>query len=817
MSGIKRFFAVDPKRSGKPAPQETSKEEVVNLASDSDVEMVDVAPSQPSQKTSQSKPVNRSPSKQKNAQTSSPSGEKNVNPKAAAPKTDSAPQTAAEILDSIPSAELPEVDDASKPNFRQIMQQRQSTGSTESGSGIEINAAPNCLTGLTFVVTGQLPTLGREEIQGLIKRYGGNVTGSLSGKTSCLVLGEEAGPAKIQKAKKLNLKVLSEEGFIQLLQAMPAEGGDSHAADLARAKRAKEHEQIEKETKRIKLEASAPAKSKQDTRSDAKDSSNASELWTTKYAPKSMNDMVGNTGSIRKLANWLENWYESRNGKRSEGSEFRAAMLSGPPGIGKTTAAHLIGKLAGYDVIEYNASDTRSKSLLHTHVAQTLRNSSLSMSAQGKPRTQKLMVVMDEVDGMSAGDRGGVGAMAALARTTEVPLVLICNERTLPKMRPFDRSVFDIMFRRPDASQVRQRLMSIARVEGLELDSNAVEQLTQATRSDIRQMLNLLETYSTTQKSMSYDGSKKFSKSWNKEVALKPFDIAARLLSRASQNTMSTNEKMELYFHDYDFAPLMLQENYLNTSPSLEATAEAASSISDGDLVDKFIHGPQQMWSLMPLHDLTSCVIPAYAAAGQARGRFNFTSYLGNNSKATKYRRLLAELRSHMRLKLATDSTDLRLEMQPLLAFKLLAPLLMKGTDTIPEVIDFMDEYFITKEDWDVIMELGVGPNNTEDMAKRLPTAVKSAFTRKYNAMSHPLPFMKSMDSKAAAVSGRKPEVPDFDEVIPEDTGADEPEVKEETLDEAMKNDKYIKAKAKPRAAKSSAKKAPAKKTRGKK
>lgn len=38
--------------------------------------------------------------------------------------------------------------------------------------------------------------------------------------------------------------------------------------------------------------------------------------------------------------------------------------MSGPPGIGKTTAAHLIAKLAGYNIIEMNASDTRSKKLL---------------------------------------------------------------------------------------------------------------------------------------------------------------------------------------------------------------------------------------------------------------------------------------------------------------------------------------------------------------------------------------------------------------------------------------------------------------------
>lgn len=119
-------------------------------------------------------------------------------------------------------------------------------------------------------------------------------------------------------------------------------------------------------------------------------------------------------------------------------------MIHGPPGIGKTTAAHLVSKLLGFDVLENNASDTRSKSLLAAKVTSTIQNRSLNgyFKLDGKEpdaKKKKLVLIMDEVDGMSGGDRGGVGQMAALCRTTNIPIILICNDRSLPKMRPLTK------------------------------------------------------------------------------------------------------------------------------------------------------------------------------------------------------------------------------------------------------------------------------------------------------------------------------------------------------------------------------------------
>lgn len=90
------------------------------------------------------------------------------------------------------------------------------------GAGVNIKSLSSqddqgsALSGLTFVITGTLPTLGRKEATELIEANGGKVTGSVSKKTDYLLAGEEAG-SKLEKAKELGIKIISEEELYQML------------------------------------------------------------------------------------------------------------------------------------------------------------------------------------------------------------------------------------------------------------------------------------------------------------------------------------------------------------------------------------------------------------------------------------------------------------------------------------------------------------------------------------------------------------------------------------------------------------------------
>lgn len=169
-----------------------------------------------------------------------------------------------------------------------------------------------------------------------------------------------------------------------------------------------------------------------------------------------------------------------------------------------------------------------------------------------------------------------------------------------------------------------------------------------------------------------------------------------------------------------------------------------------------------------------------------------------------------------MRLRASGDRHEVRQQYFPVLWQKTVQTMQNEGKDKVDDVIDLMDSYFLTKEDYDAIVELGVGPMSEEHV--KIDTQTKATFTRLYNQRSHPLPFVKA--SQVAAPKKAARAKPDLEDAI-DDSDADEgilgeAEVEEdENEDLDMKKDKYIKAPKKKAA--STAKKAGAKPTKGKK
>ncbi|GAA6025941.1 hypothetical protein JCM10207_004487, partial [Rhodosporidiobolus poonsookiae] len=430
-----------------------------------------------------------------------------------------------------------------KPKFK--WQPKPKTGPVAPGSKEIPIGEPNCLAGLTFVFTGELESLSREEAQDLAKRYGGRVTTTPSSKTSYVVLGSDAGPSKLKKIEQHKIKTLDEDGFLSLI------GNNKSREDDPEYKK-----QVKKEQDKVKQDAKSMTLAK-----DAPE--HLTQLWTTKYAPTKLNEICGNKGHVEKLATWLEHWPKSlaSNFKKpgpNAMNTFRCVLISGPPGIGKTTSAHLIAKMQGYDILELNASDTRSKKLLEEAFRSKISDTTLSGffkapggsgEGEGLGVNKKSLIIMDEVDGMSAGDRGGVGALNALIKKSKVPIIAIANDSKSQKMKPLLNTCFQMLFKRPTAQEIRSRIMTIAFKESLKLDGKVVDQLVAGSQADIRQIINMLATYKLSQKALDYDAGKKLVKMNEKNALQTPWTLYGKIFGPQAFSPvsgMTLTDKLEV-------------------------------------------------------------------------------------------------------------------------------------------------------------------------------------------------------------------------------------------------------------------------------
>lgn len=278
--------------------------------------------------------------------------------------------------------------------------------------------------------------------------------------------------------------------------------------------------------------------------------------------------------------NWLSKWHKNHNGKakaqrpnpwakNDDGAFFKAALLSGPPGVGKTTTAQLACQHLNFDTIEFNASDTRSKKLLQVEVSELLSNKTLHgyFNGRNSKLTEKQVLLMDEVDGMAGNeDRGGMQELISLIKTSSVPIICMCNDRNHPKIRSLVNYCFDLRFGRPRMEQIKSAIMSICFKEKVKIPPKTIEEIIQATNNDIRQTVNSISLLSA---KTALPDSKLRNDNGKKDLRLGPWEVVRKVFSSEEHKTMSLNDKSDLFFHDYSMGPLFVQQNYLSVAPNV--------------------------------------------------------------------------------------------------------------------------------------------------------------------------------------------------------------------------------------------------------
>lgn len=484
-----------------------------------------------------------------------------------------------------------------------------------------------------------------------------------------------------------------------------------------------------------------------------------SYMWVDKYKPSTIKHIIGQQGdnsNVKKLVRWLSSWHSNHGpgvnkkltrpspwAKDDSGAYFKAALLSGSPGVGKTTTAHLVCKEVGMDVVEFNASDTRSQKLMSKEVGELLSSKSLLpffQSGGDSKTTERHVLVMDEVDGMAGNeDRGGVAELIALIKNSRCPVICMCNDRNHPKIRSLAGYCFDLRFHKPRVEQIRGAMMSVCFKEKVKISPQALDEVIAGANCDIRQILHNLSMWSSTEKVLNADQVKTDANAARKNIKLGPWDAVRKIFSHEDHKSMSIMDKSDLFFHDYSLLPLFVQENYLIVSPhaaknktqSLHHIARAAASISYGDLIEKTIRSTNT-WSLLPVQAVFSSVVPGDWMEGHFSGQIQFPSWLGKNSRGGKMNRLIQELQLHMRLSISGGKEAVNLNyLEPVLN-AVIHPLVDEGSQGVSRTLQAMQDYNITRDDLESLLELNRWPGRPDPMA-RVDSKVKAALTRAYN------------------------------------------------------------------------------------
>ena len=564
------------------------------------------------------------------------------------------------------------------------------------------------------------------------------------------------------------------------------------------------------------------------------------EQWTDKYRPRAAGELVGNPGPVQTLDGFLRLW-QGRHvdktvkvekprfgaGGQSQGPDWskKALLLHGSPGLGKTSAARIVAEGLGFTVIEVNASDTRNKSdkavkggiggKQSNSLKELVTSNTINVAGGCIRERGKTMLLMDEVDGMSAGDRGGVGELAQLIRDAKMPVVCICNDSYSQKLKPIKSLVQEVPFRRPSKGMVARRLVDIARREHVALGEAEAERIVETAGGDVRQSVMALQMRCRLRNSgvpSEVSGAQK------KDEEVGPFDAASLLMDRRKlpegRPSLALNAKFDLGFSDMDLVPLLVQENYVNHCPpgfqrdgieAMTALADASDAISAGDCVNTVIRSTQA-WKLAPAYILNSTVIPASLVYGNrspfmlqaenggsfAERPFNrFTAVMGKLSSMGRTGRLLGDLVTHMQCSKSNHSLGpnaVRREYMPCLAKLLTKPLeeAQGGAANIAGIIALMDEYCLTKDDRDAILELCSFKGYGVDLLAGVDSKTKAALTRAYNKEDHVVRSSAHAPEVAVRQSKRKRQVVDYaesagvDEKLLDEGDEEEEEEKEE-------------------------------------
>lgn len=361
-----------------------------------------------------------------------------------------------------------------------------------------------------------------------------------------------------------------------------------------------------------------------------------------KYAPTRSTEMLGDLSVIRDISVWLANRKIRRQDKEP------CLMLSGPPGVGTTTAAQLCLREVGYEVLENNASHLRTGKEMK-HQLSLLRSVTHSMFGD-KPKA----LLIDEVDALYANDSGAGDELTkyiAAAQTSKkwmAPIICTSRQHKHGKMLDLAKKAHVICLPPIPDIQLQTLAKKVQQDEGLRLRQEDLTQLVHQVRGDVRQLLIQLQMASSSQ-------ARTAGTSCN-DVHIDVTTAINRLLQ--GDKPCTTPEALRMFNTDVSIIPLMVYENYLDMASArkcdIDVVARCADSISASGVMEEQMYS-QQAWELYDNYGILSSVLPSFKCCSKGKKTLRFGTLWSKISNTCTKKKSFRRINSRICIRTSPD------------------------------------------------------------------------------------------------------------------------------------------------------------------
>lgn len=298
-------------------------------------------------------------------------------------------------------------------------------------------------------------------------------------------------------------------------------------------------------------------------------------MWVQKYRPKSLAEYRGASNQKEELKKWAENWEKGD----------KPVLLHGQAGTGKTSLVEALTKDLGYEMVETNASDVRTKGKLKEELKEATRQASFFGG--------KKMILIDEVDGMGRTDRGGTSELATIVDESRFPVVMTANDAYDNNIRTLRNKSKMIKLDSVHTNSIAAHLREILEEEGIAYEDGAVKRIARSAGGQMRSAINDLEAAAMGQEKLTVEDLEAISGRDSQQDIFQALKIVFKTTT-ASTAEDATNNLDE----DPDTFLQWIRENVPREYKKSEDVAEAYNWVSKADLFNGRIRR-RQNWKLL--------------------------------------------------------------------------------------------------------------------------------------------------------------------------------------------------------------------------